>query len=92
MSSEGNEQVRDEYVEKNPKAVKGLSFAYSTISGFKFIPVYDPKDSTKVVGTSVIFLNQSDFGGSFPKWVLQKFAPAGICEFYEDLLNEARLP
>ncbi len=57
MSSEGNKEIKEEYMSQNAKAVKGISLAYSTISGFKFFPVYDPKDPTKVVGTSVIFLN-----------------------------------
>lgn len=46
--------------------------------------------NTDIIGTRVVFLNESDFGGSMPKWFLQKFTPFGVHEFYEDLLREVK--
>ncbi len=89
MSSEGNERERAIYVEQNAKEVKGMSHAFCKISGFKFTPVFDD-DQKAVIGTSVVFQNESDFGGSMPKWVIQKFTPAGIYEFYEELIAETK--
>ena len=88
MSSEGNEKIREEYL-KQPE-FKGYSIAHCNISGFKFAPVYDTQDPTKIVGTSVVFMSESDFGGSMPKWFIQKFTPGGLYDFYEELISATK--
>ena len=52
--------------------LKGLELAVNVISAMKFIPVYkDPEDETsEIIGTRTIFANESDFGGSVPKWLV----------------------
>ena len=47
-------------------------------------------DPNKVIGTKITFVNESDFGGSFPKWIIQKFSPPGLNDFYEDLINDVK--
>ena len=85
MSSEGNERIREEYM-KSPE-FKGFSIAHCNISGFKFAPVYETEDSSsKIIGTSMVFMSESDFGGSMPKWFIQKFTPGGLYDFYEELI------
>jgi hypothetical protein len=64
--------------------------ANNRFSGHLYQPLYDLIDPNKVIGTRIIFVNESDFGGSFPKWLLKKFAPSGVNEFYEDLLTSVR--
>ena len=41
MSSQGNDKVREDYVDQKGKELKGASHAFCKISGFKFTPVYD---------------------------------------------------
>jgi hypothetical protein len=55
MSSEGNQQEREQYFQENANEIKGMSDAFCYISGFKFTPVFDDKQTTKVIGTSVVF-------------------------------------
>jgi hypothetical protein len=50
----------------------------------------DPLDPAKAIGTKIIFVNESDFGGSFPKWIIQKFSPPGLNDFYEDLITDVK--
>ena len=65
---------------------KKYSIAHCNISGFKFAPVYDTHDANLIVGTSVVFMSESDFGGSMPKWFIQKFTPGGLFDSYESLI------
>ena len=60
------------------------------MAGHLFEPLYDPLDCKKVIGTSVVFVSESDFGGSVPKWLIQKLAPQGLSDFYEDLVVDVR--
>jgi hypothetical protein len=64
--------------------------AITALSGHYFEPLYDPLDCKKIIGTSVVFVNESDFGGSVPKYLTQKMAGPGISDFYEDLLKDIR--
>ncbi len=41
MSSEGNEKERSQFLDRNSKAVRGMTNAFCKISGFKFTPVLD---------------------------------------------------
>ena len=88
MSSQGNEIIQGEYFRNNAKEVKGLTLAKSTISGMKFTPVLQ---NDQIVGTHVVFVSQSDFGGSIPKWMTQRVAPTAIHEFYDDVVKVAKL-
>jgi hypothetical protein len=90
MSSEGNKMERQQYMEENAAEFKGFSIAHCNISGFKFSPFYDKNDTSLITGTSVVFMSESDFGGSMPKWFLQKFTPGGLFDFYEDLIDKTR--
>jgi hypothetical protein len=56
FTSEGNEEVGREYMEKHPDMVKGLALAKTNLSGFKFYPILN--DSGEVVGTRVVFLSE----------------------------------
>ena len=70
VSSHGCEKERQEYYETHD--LEGIELAVNNISAFKFFPIYEiPGDPTsKVVGTQTIFVNESDFGGSIPKWLV----------------------
>ena len=57
------------------------------ISGMKFSPVIH---NNETVGTHVVFVSQSDFGGSIPKWMTQRVAPNAIHEFYDDVVKVAK--
>jgi hypothetical protein len=55
ISSEGNKEIRDQYMlENNIHEGKDYIVALTYVSGYKFEPIYDEKDSTKVIGTHVI--------------------------------------
>ncbi len=69
---------------------KKYSIAHCNISGFKFAPVYDTQDANLIVGTSVVFMSESDFGGSMPKWFIQKFTPGGLFDSYEGLIASTK--
>ena len=43
-----------------------------------------------VIGTKIFFVNESDFGGSVPKWLTQKFAPSALNDYYTDVIEAAR--
>ncbi len=66
MSSLGNANYRENYCTEHARDIRGVAHASTNISGFKWSPVLD--SAGEVVGTSVVFLNESDFGGSMPKW------------------------
>ena len=70
VSSLGCDQERDEYLRTHD--TKGLELAVNVMSAMKFIPVYkDPEDETsEIIGTKTIFVNESDFGGHVPKWLV----------------------
>ena len=38
----------------------------------------------------MFFVNESDFGGSFPKWIVQKFAPGGVNDYVEDVYTDVK--
>ena len=70
VSSIGCDVERDEYLRTHD--MRGLELAVNVLSAMKFIPVYqDPEDETsEIIGTRTIFVNESDFGGSVPKWLV----------------------
>ena len=68
--------------------MKGMTIAVCNISGFKFYPIFD--ESGEVIGTKVVFLSESDFGGALPKWFTSHFTPKGIHDFYDDMVKLAK--
>jgi len=56
--------------------------AFCNISGLKFTPITDYAGS--IIGTSVVFVSESDFAGSIPKWITQKFAPPALNDYLEE--------
>jgi hypothetical protein len=62
--------------------------AFCNISGLKFAPITDSAGT--VVGTSLVFVSESDFGGSVPKWITQKFAPSALNDFMEETVANIR--
>jgi hypothetical protein len=42
--------------------------AINNISAFKFYPVLNEQGET--IGTRTVFVNESDFGGVVPKWIV----------------------
>lgn len=42
--------------------------AINNISAFKFYPILNEQGET--IGTRTIFVNESDFGGVVPKWIV----------------------
>lgn len=67
QSSEGNEKYVSDYFKAGKD--EGKLLATSALSGHYYEPLYDPLDCKKIIGTSVVFVNESDFGGSVPKWM-----------------------
>ncbi len=70
VSSLGCEKEKEEYCRTHD--LKGLEIATNILSAMIFLPVYeDPSDETsKIIGTRTIFVNESDFGGSIPIWLV----------------------
>ena len=91
ISGEGNKDIREKYMnENNIQEGKDYIVAITYISGYQFNPVYDEHDQTKVIGTHVIQLAESSFGGGMPQWMVRKGQPKGMIEGYEKLLDEIR--
>lgn len=44
----------------------------------------------KVIGTRIFYLNQSDFGGSVPKWIARQFVPKAVEDTYDALIKAAK--
>ena len=65
-----------------------MELAVNNISAFKFYPIYqDPEDpASPVIGTQTIFVNESDFGGSIPKWLVQRLVPISIHDLFDDVV------
>jgi hypothetical protein len=59
------------------------------MSGMRFFPIYDPLDASNVIGTHSFFVSQSDFGGSIPKWLVNKMAAGGVHEFFDACITGA---
>ncbi len=76
--------------EHNIQEGKDYIVAMTHISGYQFNPVYDEQDPTKVIGTQVIQLAESSFGGGMPQWMVRKGQPKGMIEGYEKLLEEIK--
>lgn len=70
VSSHGCEKEKQEYYETHD--LHGMELAVNNISAFKFYPIYESPDdpTSRVIGTQTIFVNESDFGGSIPKWLV----------------------
>jgi hypothetical protein len=90
VSSLGCEKEKEEYCRTHD--LRGLEIAVNVLSAMQFTPVYkDPLDETsEIIGTRTIFVNESDFGGSIPKWLVQKFLPKSMHEMYEDVVATTR--
>lgn len=67
------------------KDIKDLCLAINILSGVQFLPLYDSQN--KVIGTKAVMLSQSDFGGSLAKWIVQKFTPKGLHEFFDEIVK-----
>ena len=89
MSSVGNEAVREEYRKAHPKEAASWVDAINYMSGMRFSAIYDSKDPTKVIGIHSFFVSQSDFGGSVPKWLVNKMAAKGVHEFFDACITGA---
>lgn len=86
FSSKGNEKHIEEYSAKND--FDGAAMAKSVISGHWWMPICDL--NKQVIGTRVFYLNQSDFGGSVPKWLARQFVPKAVQDTYDSLIKAAR--
>ena len=88
ITSHGNETYKNQYTKSND--LKGLSLALTVFSAFKFEPIFDKADSTKVIGTKTILISVSDFGGSIPQYLIKKFTPKELKEFLDDMIAGAK--
>jgi hypothetical protein len=70
VSSFGCEKQKIEYYDTHE--LNGIELAVNNISAFKFFAIHEkPEDPTSpIIGTRTIFVNESDFGGSIPKWLV----------------------
>jgi hypothetical protein len=64
ISSEGNTEEKDLYYATHD--LKGLQLAFTKINAFQYLPLFS--DQNELIGTRTVFMNQTDFGGSVPKW------------------------
>ncbi len=62
----GLESFKRDYIDKHGLETKNIEFARNILSGFKFSHVYD-QQTKNLTGTHILFLSESDFGGSVPK-------------------------
>jgi hypothetical protein len=62
--------------------------AINNISAFKFYPVLNEQGET--IGTRTIFINESDFGGVVPKWIVQFLIPKTLHELFDDVVTLAK--
>ena len=85
-SSNGNEEIRDEYM--SSKELGGLTVAHQLLSGHWIKPIYDNQQN--IIGTSAFFVSESSFGGAVPKWIINKFAPPAIIQYYDDIVKAAK--
>jgi hypothetical protein len=76
--------------ENNIQEGKDYILAITHISGYQFNPVYNEQDNTKVIGTHIIQLAESSFGGGMPQWMVRKGQPKGMIEGHEKLLDGIR--
>ncbi len=84
-TSDGNDHYKEQFLKEKSKEIKGMSPAFCRLTGFKFFPVTDHEQ--RVVGTKVVLAAQFDYGGSIPKWLINKMAPSNILSFYEQFIR-----
>ena len=65
-----------------------LELAINNISAFKFYPILNEQGET--IGTRTIFVNESDFGGVVPKWIVQFLIPKTLHELFDDVVTLAK--
>lgn len=80
------DKVRKTYYENYD--VGRLELALNNISGFKFYPILN--DQGETIGTHTIFVNESDFGGIVPKWIVQFLIPKVLYELFDDVVTRAK--
>jgi hypothetical protein len=68
MSSFGNQRIKEEYYSSHPDTQNTLT-GNNEMSAHQFLPLYDSFEKDKIIGTKIFFINESDFGGSVPKWI-----------------------
>ena len=85
FSSNGNEDIAKQFASNND--LEGSALAKTIISGHWWMPIIE---EGQVVGTKAIYLNQSDFGGNIPKWLVRQFVPKAIIETYDSLIKAAK--
>ncbi|TNV83384.1 hypothetical protein FGO68_gene16887 [Halteria grandinella] len=86
FSSLGNDKIIQSYTSTND--LDGATLARSVISGHWWMPLTDL--NKKVIGTRIFYLNQSDFGGSVPKWIARQFVPKAVEDTYDALIKAAK--
>ena len=91
IASEGNEEIRDQYIkDHNIEVGKNYIVSVTFISGYQFTPIYDDKDPSKIVGTHVIQVAESNFGGNMPGWMVRKGQPKGMIDGYDKLIEDIK--
>jgi len=85
----GLESFKKAYISAHGLEDKNIEFARNILSGFKFSHLTDPL-TKRVIGTHILFVSESDFGGSVPKMLMLSIAPRAIHDMIEDLIPHAR--
>lgn len=78
--------MRDHDIQEGKNYIVGLTY----ITSYQFNPVFDEKDPTKVIGTHMIQVVESNFGGNMPGWMVKKGQPKGIMEGYDKLIEDVK--
>jgi hypothetical protein len=86
-----NEAVKETYI-KDQNMVEGRDFVLATVylSAHKFIPIYDPKDPSRVIGTHTLWVDESNLRIAMPRWMMKKQQPKGMTEGFEKMLEEIK--
>lgn len=54
--------------------LEGRDFVLATVylSAHKFMPILDPKDPARVIGTHTVWVDESNLRIAMPRWMMKK--------------------
>ena len=71
---------------------EGRDFVFATVylSAHKFMPIYDPMDPARVIGTHTVWVDESNLRIAMPRWMMKKQQPKGMTEGFEKMLEDIK--
>lgn len=89
IASEGNEAYKRAFLsEKGLTEGKDFVLAWVFLGANKFLPIYDPKDPSKIIGTQTIWIDESNMHLAAPKWMMRSKQAQSMTEEFDKIVRD----